>query len=123
MNRLKCRQVFDWVGKRSATPLWDFQGFNARNFSFGEFSPEIKKPQSLRQSDCGHGPGMKSGWLDQALIEHRVCHLDKAGDVCTDDVVALQAILGRCFRGVLVDGDHDEVKPLVHFFAGPWQPH
>src|SRR5689334_13064568 len=48
--------------------------------------------------------------LDQALVHHRVGHLEEAGDVRAVDEVPRRSVLLRGLVGVLVDRDHDLVQ-------------
>src|SRR5215469_1831789 len=61
--------------------------------------------------------------LDQSLIQNRIRHLHEPGDIRAIHQVARMTILFGGIKRVLVDGDHDLVQPVVHFFARPSQPH
>src|SRR5437867_5989479 len=61
--------------------------------------------------------------LDQPLVHHRVGDLEEARDVGAVHEIPRRAVALRGFERVLVDRDHDLVKPLVDLFTGPRQAH
>src|SRR3954471_24023206 len=61
--------------------------------------------------------------LHQTLIQHRVGHLQEAADVGAVHQIARRAIQFGRLVAILVDGDHDLVQTIVHFFARPRKTH
>src|SRR5256885_1223886 len=56
---------------------------------------------------------------DESLVQHRIRHLQEAGDIGAVYEIARSSIGIRRLVAGLVNGDHYFVQPIVHFFAGP----
>ena len=91
----------------------------------------IPFPRSVSLAGRGNGPRHRPvehrtmprnhaySSLDQAHRHHRLRHLDEAGDVGTDDIVARRTELLRRFVGRLVDAGHDFVELLLRILESP----
>jgi hypothetical protein len=64
-------------------------------------------PVSIERAPGRGKKGVDRKALDDALIQHRVCHFHEAGNVRADYKVARVAVLGGSFPGVFMDRGHD----------------
>ena len=57
--------------------------------------------------------------LDETLIQHRIHHLNKPGNIGPHHVIARRAILFGCLPAGLVNALHDQFQAIIHLFARP----
>ena len=53
------------------------------------------------------------------MCKHRVCDLNKAGNVCACNKVALAAVILSSLGSSGIDVDHDVMQSLVNILEGP----
>lgn len=89
----------------------------------GDATSKRHRPRGYRAKVREHRPvAAESTVLDQAEGRHRVGHLDEAGDVGAEHVVARRVVLVGGDQATVVNALHDRRQPLFGVLEAPRVP-